>query len=190
MTGDQEVPPVATAASANASAIGYFTYSDGAAQGIVANVQASGFSATAAHIHGGFAGENGNVVVGLEDVSDTVNGAPAGTFFRTPVGFDVCEQSGDLKRWLLFQRALRGKTPPVKYAGKSLHRVCRFSRVVLQTEQEIPAVTTPAANNVSGVGYFTVNTNNSFVRANLQANNFSGTAAHVSPGFLPALPGR
>ena len=57
LTGDQEVPPVKTAASGNATIV---ISSDKSVSGTIST---TGVDATAAHIHEGPAGKNGPVII-------------------------------------------------------------------------------------------------------------------------------
>ncbi len=73
LSGDQEVPPVATGASGT----GTITVSaDGAVSG---GVTTKGVEGTMAHIHTGLAGGNGPVIVPLSKTADGVWAVPAGT---------------------------------------------------------------------------------------------------------------
>lgn len=72
LTGDQEVPPVSTAASGKGSVK---VADDGSISG---NVTTTGLDATMAHIHLAAAGKNGPVIVPLVKTSDGVWAVPPG----------------------------------------------------------------------------------------------------------------
>ena len=72
LTGDAEVPPVKTSASAS----GEITVApDGAVSG---SIKTTGIDATAAHIHMAASGKNGPVIVPLTKGSDSTFSVPAG----------------------------------------------------------------------------------------------------------------
>jgi CHRD domain-containing protein len=75
LSGDQEVPPVSTSASAN----GTITVSSDKA--VSGSITVSGMDATAAHIHEGAAGKNGLVIIPLTKSSDNTWSVPAGAKF-------------------------------------------------------------------------------------------------------------
>jgi hypothetical protein len=72
LSGDQEVPPVSTSASAN----GTITVSPN--KSVSGSITVSGIQSTAAHIHEGAQGENGPVVIPLTKSSDNTWSVPAG----------------------------------------------------------------------------------------------------------------
>ena len=73
LMGDQEVPPVSTAASARCDIV---VGSDMAVSG---SIDTTGIEGTAAHIHAGAQGVNGPVVVKLAKTADNHWAVPAGT---------------------------------------------------------------------------------------------------------------
>lgn len=75
LRGEQEIPPVTTAAMGTGILI------VGADKSVSGNVTISGMTATAAHIHEAPAGKNGPIVVPLSKTSDTVWTVPAGAKF-------------------------------------------------------------------------------------------------------------
>ncbi len=70
--GDQEVPPVQTQASGDAT----ITVHDD--KSVSGSVKTTGIAATAAHIHEAAAGKNGPVVIPLEKKGDSEFDVPAG----------------------------------------------------------------------------------------------------------------
>ena len=73
LSGDQEVPPVSTAAK------GSGTITVGADKSVSGGVTTSGVAGVAAHIHEGMPGENGPVVIFLDKTSGNTWSVPAGT---------------------------------------------------------------------------------------------------------------
>ncbi len=72
LSGDQEVPPVSTSASAN----GTITVSPN--KSVSGGIMVSGMQPTAAHIHEGAQGKNGVVIIPLTKGSDNTWSVPAG----------------------------------------------------------------------------------------------------------------
>jgi hypothetical protein len=72
LSGDQEVPPVTTSASAN----GTITVSPN--KSVSGSITVSGMQPTAAHIHEGAQGKNGSVIIPLTKSSDNTWSVPAG----------------------------------------------------------------------------------------------------------------
>jgi CHRD domain-containing protein len=72
LSGDQEVPPVSTSASAN----GTITVSPD--KSVSGSITVSGMDATAAHIHEAAAGKNGPVIIPLTKSSDNTWSVSAG----------------------------------------------------------------------------------------------------------------
>lgn len=72
LSGDQEVPPVATHAT------GTGTVTVGTDKSISGSVTTAGVAVTAAHIHEAGPGKNGPIVIPLTKTSDTVWTVPAG----------------------------------------------------------------------------------------------------------------
>jgi CHRD domain len=73
LTGEQEVPPVKTAASARSAIV------VGNDMVVSGSVETTGIEGTMAHIHQGAVGKNGPVIVTLTRSSPTRWSAPAGT---------------------------------------------------------------------------------------------------------------
>ena len=72
LSGDQEVPPVSTSASAN----GTITVSPN--KSVSGSITVSGMEPTAAHIHEGAQGKNGPVIIPFSKSSDNTWSVPAG----------------------------------------------------------------------------------------------------------------
>jgi hypothetical protein len=75
LAGAEEVPPVATAASAT----GTIMVADNLS--VSGNVTTTGLAGVAAHIHVGARGENGPVAIGLAKIADNIWAVPAGAKF-------------------------------------------------------------------------------------------------------------
>ena len=72
LTGDQEVPAVATSATASG------TITVGADKAVSGSITTTGIAGTAAHIHLAAPGKNGPPIIPLTKTSDTVWSVPAG----------------------------------------------------------------------------------------------------------------
>ena len=72
LSGDHEVPPVSTSASANG------TIAVSPDKSVSGSITVSGMDATAAHIHEGAPGKNGPVIIPLSKGSDNTWSVPAG----------------------------------------------------------------------------------------------------------------
>jgi CHRD domain-containing protein len=73
LSGNQEIPPVTTAAS------GIAMITVGADRSMIGNVTITGMTVTVAHIHDAAAGANGPIIVPLTRTADNVWSVPAGT---------------------------------------------------------------------------------------------------------------
>jgi len=72
LSGNQEIPPVTTAAS------GTGTFTVGADKSVSGSVTISGMSASVAHVHEAAAGTTGPIIIPLTKISDNVWAVPAG----------------------------------------------------------------------------------------------------------------
>jgi len=72
LSGNQEIPPVATSAS------GTGTITVNADRSVIGNVTITGMSVTVAHIHEAAAGSNGAIIIPLTKTSDNVWVVPPG----------------------------------------------------------------------------------------------------------------
>ena len=73
LSGNQEIPPVATAAS------GTGTITVNADRSVIGNATIAGMSVTVAHIHEGAAGTTGPIIVPLTRTAENVWSIPSGT---------------------------------------------------------------------------------------------------------------
>ncbi len=169
LSGDEEVPPIATAAGGTLAVT-----IDPVASTLVAHANTTGVdNATAAHLHNAFAGTNGGVAIGLT---------------RDPV---------DITRWSVeatldaaqLQAVLAGGYyinvhTPANPGGEIRGQVAPPPVEVLFTtlggEQEVPAVITAA----SGIAASTVNRDSGAVTLHLNATGADlATASHIHDGF-------
>jgi hypothetical protein len=78
LTGDQEVPPIATAA------MGSGTLTFGSDSSVAGGIATTGFAATSAHIHEGAPGTNGGAIIALVMRMDGRWVVPVGTRLTAP----------------------------------------------------------------------------------------------------------
>ncbi|MGH1441195.1 MAG: CHRD domain-containing protein [Cellvibrionaceae bacterium] len=171
LEADQEVLLDQLPSVRDTSAIAYFTYNIGGDDSVIVNLQTLGFSASMAHVHGGFAGENGRVLIGLNDVSENIVGASSGTFWSSDLNATLVDRQNMLNGGY-YLNAHSAQNPAGEVRGQILPNDTRVERVVLQTEQEVPAVISAASDQVGGVAYITTN-NDNLLRANVQVNGFT-----------------
>lgn len=164
LTGGASVPPVNTAGSGS----GQLTVNDGNGS-ISGELSVSGFTATAAHIHSAYAGNNGAAIVTLEqDATDT-------TLFRVPAKSVLTP--ADLKSLLnggLYLNAHSAVFPNGEVRGQILP-----SGVTVYRTQLVSAA---PKNKAKGTGVITVNANNANVAGNITVSTMIPTAAHIHSG--------
>ncbi len=166
LSGDVEVPPVATAGSG----IGYVTIDTDSGE-LVANVRVVNLpTADAAHIHQAFAGLNGEVVVPL---------APNGT---TPELWEATTtltpgQVSALEAGELYFNVHTPTNPAGELRGQIAPEGVVVVRTLLDGSQEVPPVETAA----TGIGYSTVDTDSGDIEANIRTFGLLGqTAAQIN----------
>ncbi len=167
LSGDFEVPAAVMSAG---SAVGYVTV-DGDSGMVTANIITDALvDSTAAHIHRGLAGTNGNVIVTLtRDASDT-------RLFSSAAG-EVLDAVAlaeffDAKLYLNVHTA---SNPAGEVRAQLAPANTAVIRSVLDGSQEVPAIITAA----SGVAYTTVNENDGSINANLRTHDLTTVAAHI-----------
>lgn len=174
LNGLNEVPPVTT----TNSGIAYVTVNS--STGVIrGNIRNAGLDdATAAHIHTGFAGTNGGVVVTMQqDAGDT-------GLWHVPDATTL--GASDLANLLAGGTYFNVHTPanaPGEVRGQLAPANITVTRNGLDGSQEVPPVTTAA----SGIGYTTVDTGSGDIVANVQTSGTGGltiTAAHVHEGVV------
>ena len=159
MSGDQEVPAVAS------SATGYSTIAlDPVAKTISGVIVTSGIVGTAAHIHDGLPGVSGPVVVPLAG-GPTVWTVPAGTTLTDA-------QIARLTAGTYYVNVHSEAAPNGEIRGQ-LTQQLRFA--LLAGANEVPAVTT----NASGTGVLAVNPTTKLISGFVKTSGITGTVAHI-----------
>ena len=189
LQGQQENPAVVNAAGV--SGVGYVTV-NAEDKAVVANVTVQGFvpfldaPIGPVHIHSGFAGENGGVLLPLSPVdgSDTnYRGTDADAI--ADIDFEQLAKGGT---YINVHSAENGGG---EVRGQILQGSIDVVRTQLETSQEVPAVTTPSSADVGGVGYFTFDSENALFNpiANVSVTGFEATAVHVHRGGVAGVAG-
>lgn len=168
-TGDFEVPAVSTAASG----ISYTTVSTGstATGAVVTNVRTSAFTdANAAHLHLGFAGLIGGVIVPM------VQTGGAGSDLWEGTGVLTGAQLAGYLNGEVYTNVHNPANPGGHIRSQVAPTSVRVLRFGLNGGQEVPPVATAA----TATGYITVNELSGAVEANARtANLVGGNAAHI-----------
>lgn len=164
LSGAQEVPSVTTEAEGDGYAL---LNSDSGDLMLVVNTRNLD-TASAAHIHAGTAGTNGDVVVGLEqDDTDT---------WRLPA--DTALDEATLAEFMDAGHYVNVHTP-ANPGGEIRGQVLTTDHVMfplmLSGDNEVPPVETMA----SGEGAFTLQTVNGSLRGAFITNNIDSNAAHI-----------
>jgi len=138
-TGDQEVPGVNTAATGLAASTVDRTSGD-----VTLHLRAEGVDdATAAHIHSGFAGRNGPVLIGL-----TQDGSDAGHWFASGEQFDAAGLTAYLAGEL-YVNLHTPANPGGELRGQLAPKDVEVLLSPLDGDQVVPPVTTAAAGVVA-----------------------------------------
>ena len=130
--------------------------------------------ASAAHIHTGFAGTNGSVLIGfVQDAFDIA-------LWELPVNKSFTpEQLTQLNAGGLYYNLHTPANPAGEVRGQIVPTGIIVARAILQGDQEVPAVSTLS----SGIGYVTVNTGTGDLIANVRTTGLNdATAAHIHQG--------
>lgn len=177
LKGENEVP---TPVVSSNNGIGYVTVNttSGAIEG---NIRNSGLDdATAAHIHSGFAGSNGGIVVGLEqDSGDTA-------FWMTPANTTLdADQLATLLAGGKYFNVHTPANPPGEARGQITFGSVKVVRTELDGSQKVPPVTTSA----SGIGYTTVDEDSGAIVAKVWLSGLTATAGHIHMGAAGASGG-
>lgn len=169
MTGDQEVPPVAT------GAIGSGTLShETPSNNINGSITLDGMAATAAHIHQGDAGVNGPVIVTLVQTSPGVWSVPPGTVLTDA-------QAAALSAGGLYFNAHTAANPNGEVRGQIGREVFAARLTPLQ---EVP----PTASTASGTGTVSLDPATRRFTARISVAGLAATGAHIHPG-VPGVNG-
>jgi len=170
LSGANDVPPVDTAASGRAGVT--VNTVTGA---IVVEAQVSGLDgASAAHVHDGYAGENGPVLVGM-----TQDGANPGRWF---VEDGVLNAAGldSFSAGALYVNVHSPANPGGEIRGQIIPDGIVLLAAELSGEQQVPAVDTAA----SGTGFLTRDTVNGLVTIHVNSRNLpDANAAHLHGAF-------
>jgi len=170
LSGMQEVPAVDTMASGSGYALVNMDNYHLELRALTEGVS----DATAAHIHTGRIGTNGDVLAALEQSSDNMNlwQTPENTMINEDI-FAVLASGGH------YVNVHTPANPSGELRGQILTDNYVFVTFPLTGEQEVPAVTTDA----SGDGYALVNTNDYSVELQVLTSGVSdATAAHIHTG--------
>ena len=168
--GDQSVPPIATAAGGTLAVT-----IDPAASTLVAHANTNGVDdATAAHLHDGFAGENGPVAIGLtQDAEDVTRWSVVGAALDA-AQLDAVLGGGyyiNVHTPANLAGEIRGQVapPPVEVVFTTL-----------SGDEEVPAV----ASAAGAIAASTVNRETGSVALHLNATGADdATASHIHDGF-------
>jgi hypothetical protein len=189
LQGQQENPPVVNADGI--AGLGYVTVNP-MTQSIVATATVEGFvpfldaPIGPVHLHNGFAGENGPVFLPLRPVngSDTVFRGTALDAIDV-VDFERFAQGG------VYLNVHSEENAGGEIRGQMLTNDLIVVRSEMQTEQEVPAVVTPASDDVSGIGYITFDTQNAAFNpiVNVTVSGFEATMVHVHRGGVAGVAG-
>ncbi|MCF6436654.1 CHRD domain-containing protein [Pseudoalteromonas sp. MMG022] len=172
LSGAQEVPAVSTAALGDGYAlVNTHDY------GVELRVVTSGVAdATAAHIHTGRIGTNGDVLVALEQSTDDMNVwmTPQNTMIDADT-FAILASGGH------YVNVHTPAVPSGEIRGQILTGNYTLVAFSLSGDQEVPAVTTTA----SGSGYALVNTNDFALELQVLTSGVAdATAAHIHTGAI------
>ncbi len=172
LSGSQEVPAVST----DAMGYGYATYNSSSTELVLRAVTMNAENATAAHIHTGRVGTNGDVFVGLVQDTEDMN------TWTTPE--DTMIDADTLEVLLSGGHYVNVHTPDVE-SGELRGQVLTDNYVLatfkLQGSQEVPAVSTSAM----GDGYALINTDDYNVELKVVTSGVEdATAAHIHTGDI------
>lgn len=189
LQGQQENPAVINASGV--SGVGYLTINP-SAETLVAKVSVEGFvpflnaPIGPVHLHSGFAGTNGPVLLPLFPVGDSeTNFSSTEADAIADIDFEQIAKGGT---YINVHSAANGSG---EVRGQVLTNQVAVVRTELQTQQTVPAVTTPSSQNVGGVGYLTFDKQDpSFTPvANVTVSGFESSAVHVHRGGVAGVAG-
>lgn len=163
LTGDQEVPPVATGAFGTGS-----LSHESPSNNISGSITLDGMTATAAHIHQGEAGVNGPVIVTLMETAPGIWSVPPGTVLTDA-------QAAALVAGGLYFNAHTSANPGGEIRGQ-IGREVFAAR--LTPSQEVP----PTASTASGTGTLSLDPATRRFTARISVTGMAVTAAHIHPG--------
>lgn len=166
LNGSQEVPPVTTEAEGD----GYAMVNMATGELMLVVNTRNLDTASAAHIHAGIAGMNGDVVVGL--VRDTTDAS----VWRLPS--ETLLNAATLEQFLSAGHYLNVHSPTYpggEIRGQVLTSEHMMFPLMLSGANEVPPVETMA----SGQGAFTLHTDTGRLRGAFTTSNIDGTGAHI-----------
>jgi hypothetical protein len=174
LEGSQEVPAVSTSATGDGYAlINTDTFS------VEIKLLTDGvMNATMAHIHAGRIGNNGDVLVALEQASDNPN------VWITPTDFAIdADIFAQLASGGQYVNVHTPANPSGELRGQILTRNYALATFSLQGSQEVPAVNTDASGN----GYALVNTSDYSLELTLvTVGVMDASMAHIHTGRIGA----
>jgi len=165
--GDHEVPPVQNTGSG--SGMVTVDYDSGE---ITGSVTVSGLSGavTAAHIHPGFAGVNGGVLIPLQ-----VDPIDASTWMIPDATMLDATNLQALQDGGLYINLHTATNPNGEVRGQLVPANVTVVRTTLDGTQETPS----NASAATGIGYLTVNRDSGKLVANVRTDGITATAAHI-----------
>ncbi len=168
LSGNQSVPAVDTMASGSGYAL-YDTTSDSVYLVAATTID----NATMAHIHSGFAGENGGVVVTLVE-----NEMTAGTWMTD--GYVELEEAvaSQLLSGGHYVNVHTEANPSGEIRGQITPDNIQVFGIVATGDQEVPAVDTAA----TGAGAFTLNTTTGALSGSVTITGMTANMAHIHEG--------
>lgn len=166
LNGQQQVPPVSTDASGEAYAL---VNSENGALSLTINTENLA-SATAAHLHRGNPGSNGEVVATLE--RDLTND----NRWRLPLGGRL---DADVINNFLHGGYYVDLISPLHANGEIRGQVLSDAMTFFPLSLEGSRVVPPLETNATGSGAFTLNASTGSLRGALTTNNIAGIEAHI-----------
>ncbi|MEX0707257.1 MAG: CHRD domain-containing protein, partial [Woeseia sp.] len=170
LTGEQELPPVSTAATGTAAVT-----VDPAAGTLVAHVNTSGADdAVAAHLHDGYAGTNGGIAIGLtQDMSNTSRWSAV----DAPVDAD---QVAAISAGRYYANVHTPANPGGEIRAQVTPPPVEVVFSAMSGDQEVPAV----ASAASGISATTVNRETGALVIHLNADGADdASASHIHQGY-------
>jgi hypothetical protein len=169
LSGSQEIPQVMT----DAMGSGYALF-DTTDNGVTLAVATSGVEdATMAHIHTGFAGANGPVLVALaKDTTDANLWTSGGELILDAATAELLLSGGH------YVNVHTPANPSGELRGQITPANIEVYGVVPTGDQEVPAVTTSA----SGTGAITLNTTTGLIIGTINVFDITPTMAHIHAG--------
>ncbi|MFQ3249353.1 MAG: hypothetical protein ACI9O6_001161 [Glaciecola sp.] len=169
LSGKQEIPQVTTEASG-----GGYALLDTLTNRVSLTVVTSGVEdATMAHIHTGFAGENGPVLAALvQDMSDSNVWTSGGELELTADIVSLLVSGGH------YVNVHTPANPSGELRGQITAANIEVYGVVATGDQEVPSVTTDAM----GVGAITLNTTTGSIIGTITVTGITSTMAHIHAG--------